>query len=141
MPPKLVHYATEAEYRMHYEAHYCRATIYTFDSLRVYFPKQQFGDAFYESADRKARDKSAFSWSRAERIDWIRAALQDAAAEIYAGWDRDKKVIDRKRRVMVVYGNYVVVLQVNLRRAKAVFITAYIASAATLAKIRRNPRW
>ncbi len=141
MPPKLVHYATEVEYRLHYEALYCSATIHTFDGLRVYFPKQQFDDAFYESANRKARDKSVFSRSRAERIDWIRAALQDGTAEIYAGWDRDKKVIDRKRRVTVVYGNYVVVLQVNPRKAKAIFITAYIADAATLAKIRRNPRW
>lgn len=141
MPPKLMHYATEAEYRLHYEAHYCRATIHTFDGLRVYFSKQQLDDAFYESADRKARDKSVFSRPRAERMDWIRVALEDSTAELYAGWDRDKKVVDRKRRVAVVYGDYVVVLQANLRKAKAIFITAYIANAATLAKIRSNPRW
>lgn len=141
MPPTLVHYATEAEYRLHYEANYCRATILTFDGLRVYFPKQQFDDAFYESADRRARDKSVFSRQRAERIDWIRAALQDNTAEIYAGWDRDKKVVDRKRRVILIYGDYVVVLQVNLRKAKAIFITAYVANAATLAKIRHGSFW
>ena len=50
-------------------------------------------------------------------------------------------MIDRKRRVTVVYKDYVVVLQVNLRRAQAIFITAYIANAATIAKIRNNPHW
>ncbi len=141
MPPALVHYATEAEYRRHYEDHFCRVVIYTFDRLRVYFPKQQFDDAFHESASRVARDKSVFSRLRAERIDWIRAALQDNTAELYAGWDRDKKRIDRQRRVALIYGNYVVVLRVNLKKSSATFITAYVADAATLAKIRRQPRW
>lgn len=141
MPPALVHYTTEDEYRHHYEMRYCHAVIYTFDRLRVYFPKQQFDDAFYGSASRSARDKSVFSRVRVERIDWIGSALQDNTAEIYAGWDRDKKRIDRKRRVTLIYGNYVVVLQVNLKRSSATFITAYVADAATLAKIRRQPRW
>ena len=141
MPPRLIHYATEAEYRQHYEQHYCRATVYTFDGMRVYFSRQQFDDAFFESARRRARDKSVFSHTRAERIDWIRAALQDNTAELYAGWDRDKKVIDRKRRVTVVYGNYVVVIQLNVKRSTANFITAFVADAQTLTKIRRQPRW
>ena len=55
MPPALVCYATEAEYRRHYEQRYCQTVIYTFDRLRVHFPKQQFDDAFFESANRKAR--------------------------------------------------------------------------------------
>ena len=61
MPPPLVHYANEAEYRQHYERCYCHVVIHTFDGLRVYFPKQQFEDAFFESANRQARDKSVFS--------------------------------------------------------------------------------
>jgi hypothetical protein len=141
MPPKLAHYATEAEYRHHYEQQYCHGTLYTFDGLRVFFPKHQFDDAFYESASRSARDKSVFSRTRAERIDWIRAAVQEKTAELYAGWNRDKKVIDSKRRVTVVYGDYVVILQVNAKRTKASFITAYVADAGTLAKIRSQPRW
>ena len=141
MPPALVHYATEAEYRRHYETYYCHAVIQTFDGLRVFFPRQQFDDAFFESANRQARDKSVFSRQRAERIDWIGAGLQDRAAELYAGWDRNKKRIDRERRVTLIYGNYVVVLKVNLKKSSATFITAYVASASTLAKIRRQPRW
>jgi hypothetical protein len=141
MPPALVHYATEAEYRRHYEDHCCRAVIYTFDGLRVYFPKQQFDDAFYESANRSARDKSVFSRKRAERMDWLVAAVQDKTAEIFAGWDREKKRIDPKRRVTLIYGNYVVVLQINLKKSSATFVTAYVADAGTLAKIRLQPRW
>lgn len=141
MPPALVHYTTEDEYRRHYERQYCRAVIHTFDGLRVLFPRQQFDDAFFESANRLARDKSVFSRTRAERIDWIRAALQDRTAELYAGWDRDKKRIDRGRRVTLIYGDYVVVVTVNLKKSSATFITAYVGSASTLAKIRRQPRW
>ncbi len=141
MPPALVHYSTEQEYRDHYQRCYCNVKISTFDGLRVYFPQQQFDDAFFESANRRARDKSVFSLARAERIDWIRAALEDPKAELYQGWDRDRKVIDRDRRITLVYGNYVVVLLVRRNRNSATFITAYVAGASTISKIRNGPRW
>lgn len=141
MPPALVHYSTEQEYRDHYERCYCDVKISTFDGLRVYFPKHQFDDAFFESANRRARDKSVFSLARAERIDWIRAALEDPKAELYQGWDRDRKVTDRDRRITLVYGNYVVVLLVRRKQNSATFITAYVAGASTLQKIRSSPRW
>lgn len=141
MPPALVYYATVAEYRQHYETHYCRATIYTFDKLRVYFPKQQFDDAFFESANRRARDKSIFSRVRAERIDWIAAALQDSAAELYVGWDRDAKRYDYGRRITLIYGDYVIILRINRAKQTATFITAYVADPSTLNQIRVNPRW
>lgn len=141
MPPALVYYATESEYRSHYEAHYCRAKLYTFDGFRVYFPKRQFDDAFFESANRRARDKSVFSRARAERIDWIATALQDPTAQLYVGWNRDKKAHDFNRRVVLVYRNYVVILKINRRKHTSTFITAYVADASTLRKIKTNPRW
>ena len=141
MPPNLIHYATGAEYRHHYLTYYCQAQIYTFDGIRVHFPQQQFDDAFFESADRRARDKSVFSWRRAKRIAWIGAALADANAELYAGWDRDKGRANRKRRVIVVYSDYVVIIQISASRSWATFITAYVADPATLQKIRGMPRW
>lgn len=141
MPPALVHYSTVDEYRDHYQRCYCDVKISTFDGLRVYFPKRQFEDAFFESADRRARDKSVFSLARAERMDWIRAALEDPTAELYQGWDRDRKVIDRDRRITLVYGNYVVVLLVRGKHNSAIFITAYVASTSTIMKIRSSPRW
>ncbi len=141
MPPQLVNYITEAEYRQHYESMYCRRVHHTFDGFRVFFSKQQFNDAFYESANRKARDKSVFARQRAERIDWIGTALREVTSELYAGWDRDKKQINRARRVCLVYGDYVVVLQVNQAKLTAIFITAYIADQHTIESIRQNPRW
>jgi hypothetical protein len=141
VPPKVVLYSSEAEYRRHYETNYCSATIYTLDGMRVYFPKQQFDDAFFESADRRKRDKSVFSMERAKRIDWIKAALQETTAELYIGWDRNHKCHKRQRRVCVVYGNYVVVLNIRRKRAIATFITAYVADTPTLKKIRSGPRW
>lgn len=35
--PPLVHYATVAEYRSHYDRVYRRGNILTFDGIRVYF--------------------------------------------------------------------------------------------------------
>jgi len=141
LPPQLVHYSSIDEYRQHYESHYGRAQIYTFDGLRVYFPKQQFKDAFFESASRRRRDKSVFSWQRAERIDWIKAALQDSSADLFVGWNRDKKTYALERRVCVAYGNYVVVLRVAKNKKTATFITAYVADETTIQKIRSGPRW
>lgn len=141
MPPALVHYATETEYRQHYERCYCQAKLHTFDGMRVFFAKQQFEDAFFESRDRRARDKSQFSRDRAERIDWIAAAIAAPAAELYAGWDRDRKRYDRERRITLVWGDYVVVLKMNLKKKTAFFITAYVAEAGTVSKIRSGPRW
>lgn len=141
MPPSLVLLSSVAEYREYYERHYCRSQTFAFDGLRVFFPKQQFDDAFFESASRKARDKSVFSWHRAQRIAWIASALQDSSAELYAGWDRERKRLDPKRRVSLVYGNYVVVLQLHGKRQSATFITAYVADAPTIEKIRSGPKW
>ena len=141
MPPPLVHYSSEVEYRRHYETRYCRTVIHSFDGIRVYFPKRQFDHAFFGSADRKARDKSLFSRPRAQRIDWIRAALEDPAAELFVGWDRDKKRLNPRRRVTVIYGNYVIVLSLKRLGTAATFITAYLATPHTLRKIRSGPRW
>lgn len=141
MDPPLRHFKTENEYRQYYEATYCRAIIHTFDGYRVYFPRATFDHAFFESVNRQARDKSQFSWSRAERIDWIKAALFDPSAELYVGWLRDKKRHDANRRITLVYENYVVVLLLNRNKETATFITAYVADGTTIAKIRSGPRW
>lgn len=141
MPPALLDYATEEDYRQHYEYYYCNCRIYTFDGLRVYFPRRQFYHAFFESASRRSKDKSVFSRQRAERMDWIAAALQDGTADLYVGWNSKKKTYAYDRRVTIVYGNYVVVLQVRSDRASATFVTAFVGGPETLRRIRGNPRW
>jgi hypothetical protein len=139
-PPLLI-YATEEEYRMHFESVYCQNHVVTFDGIQVNFYSVHFRHAFYESARRQEGDKSVFSRSRAERLDWIKVALQDPKAELYWGYDSRKKRVNKARRVCIVLGDYVVV--VGLKGAKrAFFITAFVAdSPRTLAGIRSSPRW
>ena len=89
---------TQEEYKQHFVEKYCNRKIYTFSNIRVKFYKDQFEHAFFASANRKERDKSIFSIERAERMDWIEDVLLDKQAEIYIGWDRDKKEYNNKTR-------------------------------------------
>ncbi len=86
--PPLVRYESEAQYRKHFEQAYCSGEILTFDNMPVRFKKLDFDHAFYES--RKTKDDT-FSLKRAERIDWIKAALEDPNSERYVGWDNKRK--------------------------------------------------
>ncbi len=142
----LVQYGTEAEYRRHFEQVYCKDPIKTFDGIVVRFHKSMFGHSFFESS-RRDTNKDTFSIKRAERIDWIKKALQDPKSEKYVGWDRKKKRYNKKRRVTIVMGNYVVIIQLT-GSGKADFITAYLADTkgikgrpATIDMIRRGSKW
>jgi len=144
--PPLVHYDTQEEYPKHFEGIYCSGGIRTFDDILVRFRKSKFDHCFFESTKRDAR-KDQFSVKRAERLDWIKAALQDPDSERYVGWDKYKKRYDKSRRVAIVMKNYVVVIQ--LKGAKnADFVTAYVADTttsqgrvSTIEKIRKSPKW
>jgi len=138
--PPLIRYATDAEYRVHFEQLYCKNPTITFDGIAVRFKKDLFYHCFYESTKRHQM-KDSFSTLRAERINWIKATLQDPTAELHVGWDRKKKRYDKSHRVAVVANNYVVVIRMSKKRT-AQFVTAYVAdSLSTLAKIKRSPRW
>jgi hypothetical protein len=136
--PPLVHYTIQLEYRRHFERIYCNAPIVTFDGITVRFRKRDFDHAFFES-NRKKDD--TFSTQRAERMDWIKAALQDSHASRYVGWNNRKKRYDKTRRVTIVQGNYVVVIGFT-KRGSGFFITAFVAdSTRTLNRIRGGPAW
>ena len=138
--PPLVKYKTVDEYRIHFENCYCQEPIATYDGILVRFRKYYFQHCFYESS-RRDQVKDVFSTVRAERIDWIRAALQDPNAELYVGWNKKRNRYEANRRVVVVCGNYVVVMRMNSNRT-AEFVTAYLADTpATLEKIKRSPKW
>ena len=105
-----------------------------------------FKNLSYESS-RRDKNKNTISLKRAERIDWIKIALQDPSSEKYVGWDRRKKRYSKKRRVTIVMGNYVVIIQL-VGSDKADFITAYLADIkgskdrpATIDLIRSGPKW
>ena len=136
----LVQYETVDEYRAHYERVYCRQPITTVDGIAVRFRKGRFNHCFFESS-RRNQIKDKFSIQRAERIDWIKAALQDTNAELYAGWDGIKKRYDKSRRVALVDGDYVVVIRLSCVN-EAQFVTAYVAdSPSTVQKIKGSPEW
>ena len=134
--PPLVQYQTELEYRRHFERVYCRGTMATFDAIQVRFRKTMFDHCFFESVNSK---DDTFSLPRAERIDWIKAVLQDSSAELHEGWDNKKKQSAKNRRVAIVVGSYVVIIRI--RGNKADFVTAFVANGRSIQKIRTNPIW
>ncbi len=146
MPPTpLVVYETAEQYRRHYERTYCCGTITTFDGIHVRFRKRHFGHCFFESS-RRDGIKDTFSRRRAERIDWIAATLRDPDAELYVGWNRDKRRYDPGRRIAILSGEFVVVIALIGEKA-ADFVTAYVLDSvrpglpSTLQRIRKSPRW
>lgn len=141
--PPLLHYASPAEYREHFERHYCRSIIATFDHIRVYFSAAKFGHCFYESSARDG-SKDIFSSVRAERMDWIKATLEHPQARLFDGWNKDTRCTDATRRVAVVHEEFVVVVEMGMKRhtdqLKANFVTCYQADNS-IGKIRASPVW
>ena len=143
--PPLLKWATTAEYRDHFEIIYCRGPIIAFDGIKVRFRKRDFNHSFFESSRRDGK-KDVFSPKRAERMDWIKTALQDANADRYLGWKKNRRSYTRSRRVTVVMENYVVVINIT-GPAKADFVTAFVADTpvspgepSTLDKIKSSPK-
>lgn len=138
--PPLVKYETVEAYRDHYARVYCSGPINTFDGLEVWFRKDRFEHCFFESTKRN-QVKDRFSRLRAERMDWIKTALRDENSELYVGWDRKRKKHDKKNRVTIVLGNYVVIIRLT-GTGKSHFVTAYVAdSESTISRIRKSPKW
>lgn len=138
--PALLRLPDEAAYRAHFGKLYCVKTVSTFDGISVRFRKTDFDHCFFEST-RRDRVKDKFSNKRAERMEWIAVALQDAAALRFQGWDRDTRSYDKHRRVTLICGNYVVVIAIT-SPTTARFITAYVADTPnSLAKIKTSLQW
>jgi len=138
--PPLLKLNSPDEYRKYFEDNYCSQKIYTFDKIRVLFPRGSFDHAFYESSNRRVGNKDVFSDNRAQRMLWVKAALADSSAELYRGWDNKRKCVDSSRRVTIVARDYVVIIQTK-NENKAFFITAFTANQQALNRIRLNPKW
>lgn len=142
MPP-LLNLENEAAYRAHFEAVYCRGPIMTFDGIAVRFRKSDFDHCCYKTK-RGGYKKEVFCPIRGERIDWIKAALEDPSADLRVGWDNTRKRHLHNRRVAIVSGSYVVVIDILKGGKKAELVTTYVADSGpgeTLSKIKRNPKW
>ena len=138
--PALVHLSSEAEYKKYYVYKYFKSALMTFDGISVKFYEDQFEHAFYESSNKKKRNKDIFSIDRATRIDWIEYVLKNPKAELHLGWDRDKKIYNKDRRVAIISPeDYVVIIRLNNNNT-AKFITAYYADNSA-SEIRKMPLW
>ncbi len=135
---------TEEELRRIWSEEYCRKVIKTHDGIRVHFYDSNFDHAFYESSVRngssnKPKSKDIFSKVRAARMMWIKDVLADKEAKMYVGYDSKEKRYTRSKRVSVVKGDYVVVIQFY-KEDHARFITAYVADNS-IEKIIKGPEW
>ncbi len=139
--PPLLSLKSPDEYRKYFEENYCNQKIYTFDKIRVLFPKGAFDHAFYSSSSRREQKKDIFSAKRAERMPWIKVALSDTSAELYFGWNNRRKCVVTNRRVAIVVCDYVVIIMQTKSTDKAFFISVYIADQQALNKIRLNQKW
>jgi len=132
---------TETELREIWNKEYCEVLIKTFDDITVQFYSTMFDHCFYESADRRTRDKSVLSYNRLEKIYWIKEALTDPDAILKVGWDAKTKSYENSRRVTLVKGNYIVVIVIFADK-KARFITAYeVNDDDNLELIKNSPNF
>ena len=135
-------------YKKIYKKYYCEQPIITFDGISVRFYVDNFEHAFYESRNRRKKDKSKFSYNRANRIYWIKWVLQNKDAKLYLGYNSKIKRYDKSRRVALCVDNYVVIIGLNKNDDnKAKFITAYVADGINgkgvkaIDLIKKSPRW
>ena len=108
---------TEEDFRRLWAEEYCRKVIKTHDGIRVHI----------------------FSHRRAARMMWIKDVLADKEAKMYVGYDSKEKRYTGSKRVSVVKGDYVVVIQFY-QEDHARFITAYVADNS-IDKITSGPEW
>jgi len=112
---------SEEELRKIWCEEYCEDDIYTFDNVLVKFYEDMFDHVFFESSNRRIKDKTILSLNRLEKIHWIKDALQDPDAILKKGWDSDKKEFYKDRRAAIVKGNFVVIIRfTGLLKAKLV---------------------
>lgn len=135
---------TEEDFRKIWTEEYCRKVIITHDGIRVHFYDSNFDHAFFESSVRngsgnKPKSKDVFSPRRAARMMWIKEVLADKDAKMYVGYDSKSKGYSKTKRVSVVKGDYVVVIQLY-KEEEARFITAFVADNS-INKITNGPEW
>ncbi len=141
MPP-LLKLPDQTAYRAHYERTLCRGGIVTHDGIPVFFRKEEFDHAFFESSGRRG-ENDVFSPDRVMRMDWIAAALADRQALRFQGWDKKRNCCDPTRRVTVVIDDFVVVISLRMAKEmklKARFVTCFCANNS-IGKIKSSPPW
>lgn len=141
--PPLVHLDSEDAYYERFVAIYCSGnSIITWDGLPVVFYPEMFTHAFYKRKSRswKAK-KDSFDVSRGERVDWIKAVLEDPSIVPYQGYNKATGTYDGSRRVaFLTPENYLVVIREDGEKWR--FVTAYVVdNPSTASKILSSPIW
>lgn len=138
--PQLLKLASEAIYQGYFNATYCVRPISTHDGIAVRFRRSDFGHCAFESSNRDGI-KDIFSPARAERLGWIKEALEDPGLTLYAGWDKKRQRHDHTSRVTMMIDDFVVVIRLK-SATEASFVTCYVAdSPRTRSKILSSPTW
>lgn len=141
--PALKDFSSETECKQYYIENYCHADIKTFDGIVVKFYEETFEHAFYTRTKKSWRaPKDHFSTERGERIDWIRAVLEDPSIIPRKGYDKARRTYDNSRRVTFLSpNNYVVVIFIN-NIGEGKFVTAYVVdNEDTAQKLSSSPLW
>lgn len=139
--PPLLTLPDEAAYRAHYQTNYVDCSpITTFDGYEVSFFQHNFNHSFFIESVRGSHVKDTFSNSRAERMDWIKAVLDNDSVELYRRVMEDSGKI--RRIALVGDERYAVIIQIGSRPNQARFITAYVVNSdSALSNMRSNPGW
>lgn len=142
MPLEKLILLSEIEYKTYYEDNYCKNPLITSDGIKIYFQKSRFSHAFFESSDRRGSN-DVFSFTRAERMDWIKMTLTSESATLYQGWIKSKGAYDPTSRVAFEFEEFVVIVRLSLNKKgelKGNFITCYQANNS-IGKIKSSPLW
>lgn len=141
--PALKNFSSEAECKQYYINNYCCADIKTFDGIVVKFYEDTFEHAFYTRTEKRWKAaKDHFATERGERIDWIKAVLEDPSIIPRKGYDKARRTYDNSRRVtFLAPNNYVVVIYIN-DKGEGKFVTAYVVdNVDTARKLSSAPLW
>lgn len=141
--PPFLNLESQDAYLAYYVNNYCCGPLYTHEGTPVYFRRDRFFHAFFESTLDSC--KNEFSLNRATRMDWIRVALEDTSVVRYQGWDKKKKKYTPASMVVLTIGNFIIVLRMRLTENDVLqgdFVTCYWGDRRrTLDKIKQGPRW
>lgn len=133
---------SESDYLSYFIENFCNRLLYTKDGIRVFFRKNHFYHAFFETVN---VNKDTFSLDRARRMPDILPTLQSPFSDYRCGWDSKKKKHIATKRVAILKDSFVVVilLKQNKRTGhlQGEFITCYTATNWTHQRILTNPIW
>ena len=132
---------TDADYKAHWVTVVCSGPVTTTHGVQVFFQRNRFEHAFYESPMRDGVKGTVCSLDRVRRMSWIRPALADPASEWRTGWNKALGQADPTRAVCITDEDFVIVIGLQRNQAaRANFMSCYRADQS-IGRIRGMPYW